>query len=263
VSPSGHGEGEDVVTYAIPGSTPDGGGPIGETYGAVMVRIGDASLVVDALSGIRFTGWIAPPDEGWVAALGDPGDGTVATGRSGVLEVGAALAAALHTVVIVVRVRVDRQLVLAAFSGGDELGRYSSDPSAEPGADPEVLAEPYGVEHADAFAAAVGRADAAEELADVLAEELDPESVYESERLARVLALLGLPRWIVAAGALPRDVPTGPRTRDLVRLGAGATGAKGVVQGRAAAATRRRMPPPPAIADPPRADDLGIDPWLL
>jgi hypothetical protein len=251
------------MTYAIPGSQPDGGGPIGETYGAAIVRIGDASPVVDALRGIRFTGWVAPPEDGWVVALGDPGDGTVATGRSGVLEVGAALAAALRTVVIVVRVRVDRQLVLAAFSGEDELGRYSSDPSAEPGADPEVVAEPYGVEHADVFAAAVGRADAAEELADVLGEELDTDSVYESERLATVLGLLGLPRWIVAAGALPRDIPTGPRTRDLVRLGAGASGAKGVVQGRAAATTRRRMPPPPAIPDPPRADDLGIDPWLL
>jgi hypothetical protein len=165
--------------------------------------------------------------------------------------------------VVVARVRLDRQLVLAAFRGPDELGRYSSDPSREPGADDEVLAEPFGVEHAEAFAEAVGRADAAEELAEVLGEELDTDSVYESERLARVLGLLGLPRWIVAAGALPRHLPTGPRTKDLVRLGAGATGAKGVVQGRAAAAARRRMPPPPAIADPPRADDLGIDPWLL
>ncbi|KZE94940.1 hypothetical protein AVP42_00868 [Agromyces sp. NDB4Y10] len=251
------------MTYAIPGSTPDGGGPIGETYGAALVRIGDESLVVDALRGIRFTGWVAPAESGWVVALGDPGDGTVATARSGVLEVGAALAAALHTVVVVARVRLDRQLVLAAFRGPDELGRYSSDPSREPGADDEVLAEPFGVEHAEAFAEAVGRADAAEELAEVLGEELDTDSVYESERLARVLGLLGLPRWIVAAGALPRDLPTGPRTKDLVRLGAGATGAKGVVQGRAAAAARRRMPPPPAIADPPRADDLGIDPWLL
>lgn len=251
------------MTYAIPGSTPDGGGPIGETYGAVLVRADDAARVVDALSGIRFTGWVAPAESGWVVAIGDPGDGTVATGRSGVLEVGAALAAALDTLVLVARVVVDRQLVLAVWRGADELGRYSSDPSREPGADDEVIDEPYGVEHADAFAAAVGRADAADELADVLGEELDPDSVYESERLARVLALLGLPRWIVAAGALPRDVPTGPRTRDLVRLGAGATGAKGVLQGRAAATTRRRMPPPPAIADPPRADDLGIDPWLL
>lgn len=251
------------MTYAIPGSTPDGGGPIGETYGAVLVRADDAARVVDALSGIRFTGWVAPPESAWVVAIGDPGDGTVATGRSGVLEVGAALAAALDTVVLVARVVVDRQLVLAAWRGPDELGRYSSDPSREPGADDEVTDEPYGVEHADVFAAAVGRADAADELADVLGEELDSDSVYESERLARVLSLLGLPRWIVAAGALPRDVPTGPRTRDLVRLGAGATGAKGVVQGRAAATTRRRMPPPPAIADPPRADDLGIDPWLL
>ena len=251
------------MTYAIPGSTPDGGGPIGETYGAAVVRVGDPSLVVDALRGIRFTGWVGPAESGWVVALGDPGDGTVATGRSGVLEVGAALAAALHTVVVVARVRLDRQLVLAAFRGPDELGRYSSDPSREPGAADDVLAEPYGVEHAEAFAEAAGRADAAEELADLLGEELDPDSVYESERLARVLGLLGLPRWIVAAGALPRDIPTGPRAKELIRLGAGSVGAKGAVQGRAAAAARRRMPPPPAIADPPRADDPGIDPWLL
>jgi hypothetical protein len=251
------------VTYAIPGSTPDGGGPIGETYGAVLVRSEDAARILEALRGIRFTGWVAPPGSGWIVVLGDPGDGTVATGRSGVLQVGAALAAALDTVVVVVRVVLDRQLVLAAWRGAEELGRYSSDPSREPGADDEVIPEPYGVEHAEALASAVGRADAADELADVLGEELDPDSVYESERLARVLGLLGLPRWIVAAGALPRDIPTGPRAKELVRMGAGAVGAKGVVQGRAAAAARRRMPPPPAIADPPRADDLGIDPWLL
>ncbi|MGR0220775.1 hypothetical protein [Agromyces sp. ZXT2-6] len=251
------------MTYAIPGSTPEGGGPIGETYGAVITRADDAARVVEALRGIRLTGWIAPPEAGWVVALGDPGDGTVATDRSGVLEVGAALAAALDTVVVVARVVLDRQLVLAAWRGAEELGRYSSDPSRERGAEEEVLAEPYGVEHAGAFAEAVGRADAAEELADVLGEELDPDSVYESERLARVLGLLGLPRWIIAAGALPRDILTGPRTRDLVRLRAGAVGAAGVVPGRAVAAARKRMPPPPAIADPPRADDLGIDPWLL
>ncbi|MGR2753350.1 hypothetical protein [Agromyces arachidis] len=251
------------MTYAIPGSTPEGGGPIGETYGAVIVRDDDTARVVEALRGIRFTGWVAPAESGWTVALGDPGDGTVATGRSGVIEVGGAIAAALDTVVLVARVVLDRQLVLAAWRGRDELGRYSSDPSRERDADRDVLAEPLGAEHAAAFAEAAGRADAADELADVLGEELDTDSVYESERLARVLDLLGLPRWIVAAGSLPRDIPTGPRRRDLVRLGAGATGASGAMQARAASATRRRMPPPPAIPDPPRADDFGIDPWLL
>jgi|GEM_PF-793406 len=251
------------MTYAIPGEAPDGGGPIGDTYGAVIARVDTAGPVVEALRGIRFTGWIAPAEDGWVVALGDPGDGTVATGRSGVLEVGAALAAALDSVVVVARVVLDRQLVLAAWRGRDEVGRYSSDPSRERGADEEVLAEPYGVEHADAFAAAVGREDAAEELADVLGEELDPDSVYESERLASVLRLLGLPGWVVAAGALPRDIPTGPTRAGLVRLRAGVEGPKGVVPGRATAAARRRMPPPPAIAEPPRAGDLGIDPFLL
>ncbi|MGR0319514.1 hypothetical protein [Agromyces sp. ZXT2-3] len=251
------------MTYAIPGGAPDGGGPIGDTYGAVIARADDAAHVVEALRGIRFTGWIAPPEDGWVVAIGDPGDGTVATGRSGVLEVGAALAAALDTVVVVARVVLDRQLVLAAWRGPEVLGRYSSDPSRERGADEGVLAEPFGAEHADVFAAAVGRADASDELADVLGEELDPDSVFESERLARVLGLLGLPGWIVAAGSLPREVPTGPRTADLVRLRAGVEGPRGVVPGRAIASARRRMPPPPAIADPPRADDSGIDPWLL
>ena len=64
------------MSFAIPGSPPDGGGPIGDTYGAALVRIDDRSPVIDALRAIRFTGWIAPPDGGWVVALGDPGDGT-------------------------------------------------------------------------------------------------------------------------------------------------------------------------------------------
>ena len=52
-----------------------------------------------------------------------------------------------------------------------------------------------------------------------IVQELDPDSVIESERLGRVLRLLRLPTWVVAAATLPRDIPTGPRTRDLIRLG--------------------------------------------
>jgi hypothetical protein len=180
-----------------------------------------------------------------------------------VLEVAAVLADRLAATAFAVRVREDRQLVLAAWHRSEELGRYSSDPSREPGADEQVLAEPYGAEFASEFASAAGQADAAEALAEVLAEELEVDSVFESERLARVLDLLGMPRWIVASAALPGDIPTGPRAGELLRLGAGSTGVLGRMRGRAVGAGRRRMAPPPAIAAPPRADDLGIDPWLL
>ncbi|HEU4467294.1 MAG TPA: hypothetical protein VFR98_12270 [Agromyces sp.] len=253
------------MTLPLPGATPEPEGVAGETYGAALVAADGATrdAVVGVLRDIRFTGWIAPPDGGWIVAIGDPGDGTVAADRRGVLEVAAVLADRLGTTAFAVRVRRDRQLVLAAWRGSEELGRYSSDPSDEPGADEQVLGEPYGADHADAFALAAGRSDAAEELADVLAEELDPDSVFESERLARVLGLLGMPRWLVASASLPRDIPTGPGAREVVRLGAGEPGAMGRLRGRAAAAARRRMAPPPAIAEPPRSDDLGIDPWLL
>lgn len=254
------------MTLPIPGSgTEAGGGPIGDTYGAVLVRDdgGGGDDVLAALRGLRFSGWVAPPDGGWIVAIARPGGGVVATGRRGVLEVGGALAEQLATTVLAVRVLVDRQLVIAAWSAGEELGRYSSDPSREPGADETVLTDPMGEEYAAAFAAACGEPDAAEELEEVLGEELDSDSVYESERLARVLRLLGLPAWIVASAALPRAIPTGPRVRDLVRLGAGAEGAAGRVRGRAADVVRSRRTPPPAIADPPTSAGFDIDPWLL
>ena len=253
------------MALPLPGMAPEPDAPAGDTYGAALVRADGASrdVVVSALRDIRFTGWVAEPDAGWIAAIADPAGGTVAEGLRGVLEVAAVLAERLATTAFAARVRLDRQLVLAAWTGAAELGRYSSDPSREPGADEQVLAEPYGAEHAEAFAEAAGRPEAAGKLGEVLDEELDSDSVYESERLARVLDLLGMPRWLVASAALPRDIPTGPHARDLVRLRAGATGVAGRVRGGFTAMVRRRTPPPPALAEPPRVDDLGIDPWLL
>ena len=144
------------MSVAIPGSGSEVGGPMGDTYGAVLVRADGTGVadVLTALSSIRFSGWIAPPDAGWIVAIARPGGGVVATGRRGVLEVGQALAEQLATTVLAVRVLVDRQLVIGAWTSGEELGRYSSDPSSEPGADEAVLSDPLGEEHAAAFAAA-------------------------------------------------------------------------------------------------------------
>jgi hypothetical protein len=242
-------------------------GPSGYTYAAVAVRTGNTAHgavdLVAALREVRFSGWVAPPDDGWRFAVAASGDGTVAAGRRGVVGVGEWLAQRLGAPVLAFRVADDRQLVIVAWTDGDEVGRYVSDPSHGFPASDGVLSEPLGIEHAGAFAALCGRPDSADDLAETLAEDLDPDSVIESERLSTVLRLLGLPHWLVAAGSLPRDPPTGPRARDLTRLGAGVPGVLGRVRGRAVNVVRRRRPPPPVVTDPPRGRGGDIDPWLL
>jgi hypothetical protein len=245
------------VVYPVPAGGEGKAGPAGYTYAAVLARATSGD-VLTALREIRFSGWLAPPEAGWAVAVAASGDGTVATGRRGVVGVGEWLAARLPGPVLAVRVIAERQLLLAAWTDGAELGRYVSDPSY--GLDDDTLPEPLGAEHAAAFAAACGHPEAADDLAELLADELDPDSVIESERLGRVLRLLGLPSWLVAVSSLPRDVPTGPRAAGLTRLGAGAPGFRGRVRGRVADVVRRRRPPPPAVTDAPRG---GGDPWLL
>jgi hypothetical protein len=216
--------------------------------------------VLAALREIRYSGWLGQPEDGWLVAVAASGDGTVAAGRRGVVGVGEWLADRLGATVFAFRVVTDRQLLVALWADGEEVGRYLSDPSH--GLDDDTLSDPVGVEHADGFAAACGHPEAAEDLAELLAEELDPDSVIESERLGRVLRLLGLPRWLVAASSLPRDIPTGPRSRDMTRLGAGVPGFRGRLRGAAVGIVRRRRPPPPAITDAPRRGS-DIDPWML
>jgi hypothetical protein len=237
-------------------------GPSGYTYAAVLVHVDDPTEVLAALREVRFSGWLAPAGEdGWLVAVAASGDGTVAAGRRGVFGVGQWLGERIAEPVLAVRVIDDRQLVLASWAGGTETGRYVSDPSWRLD-DEGVLSDPVGAEHAGAFAAACGRPDAADDLADLLAEELDADSVIESERLAGVLRLLGLPHWLVAVASLPHDLPDGPRARDLIRLGAGRPGVTGRLYGRAVDVVRRRRPPPPVLADPPRGA-TGVDPWLF
>jgi hypothetical protein len=234
------------------------GGPAGYTYAAVVARATGAD-VLTALREVRFSGWVAPPAAGWVITVAASGAGTVAAGRRGVVGVGEWLATRLGGPVLAIRVVADRQLLLALWTDREEVGRYISDPSY--GRDDDTLPEALGTEHGAAFAAACGHPDAGDDLADLLAEELDPDSVIESERLGGVLRLLGLPSWLVAVSSLPRDVPTGPRAAELTRLGAGATGLRGRLRGRVAEVVRRRRPPPPAFTDAPRGG--GIDPSLL
>ena len=246
------------MVFPVASGGADTGGPVGYTYAAVVARAAGAD-VLTALREVRFSGWVAPPAAGWVIPVAASGAGTVASGRRGVVGVGEWLAARLAGPVLAIRVVADRQLLLAVWTDREEVGRYVSDPSY--GLDDDTLPEALGAEHAAAFAAACGHPDAGDDLAELLGEELDPDSVIESERLAGVLRILGLPSWLVAVSSLPRDVPTGPRADELTRLGAGATGFRGRVRGRAAEVVRRRRPPPPAFTDALRGG--GIDPGLL
>jgi hypothetical protein len=237
-------------------------GPAGYTYGAVAVRCGDGrDGLLARLRALRFTGWVGPVEDGWVLAVAARPGGTVAAGRRGLLDVGTLVAEELGTTAVALRVLHDRQLVIAVWEGADEVGRYVSDP-AHGLDDEDVLSLPLGAEHAEAFAAALGSPAAGADLEELLAEELDHESMIESERLALVLRLLGLPRWLVASPALPRDVPGGPQARAFTRLGAGVPGVPGRLLGRAAEVTRKRRRPAPVVPDPPRAAP-GLDPWLF
>jgi hypothetical protein len=236
-------------------------GPSGYTYAAVLLRA-DRTAVLAALRELRFSGWLAPTGgDGWAVVVAASGDGTVAAGRRGVIGVGQWLAERFAVPVLAVRVVDDRQLVLASWMDGEEVGRYVSDPSWGLDKDEGVLPEPVGAEYAGGFAETCGRPDVADDLAGLLAEELDAESVIESERLAGVLRLLDLPHWLVAAAALPRDVAGGPRARELTRLGAGLPGPAGRVWGWAAGLVRRHRRPPPVLTNPPRG--ATTDPWLF
>lgn len=253
----------------LPISTPgEVGGPDGYSYGALVLLTdaADAASLERILRVIRFTGWIAPASSGTQVVIGDPGAGVVAAERRGIIEVAAVVAEQLECAVLAVRVRRDRQLGVVAWRGAEELGRYDSDPSAEPGADEDVAAEPVGVAAAPEFAALAGVPEAGEKLTEILDEELERDSVSESERLRVILRLLSLPDWIVAASSLPRDIPTGPRAADLIRLRAGMRGAQGIGRNPAVRRLRRRWTPPPIIADPPRESGQGmegIEPWMF
>jgi hypothetical protein len=201
-------------------------GPDGYSYAGLLARA-DRTAVLDRLAAARFSGWVGPQEGAWVVAVAAPPRRSrrpVDLDRF-VVQVAAGSGALILAVVVT----NDRLLRLTGWAGANELGRYVSDPSygidepAEP-LDPfdpfgaPAISEPEGVEYATALAAACGRRDLADDLAKILAEPLDPESEIESERLSSVLQLLDLPRWLVAAYALPRRVWSGPPPARFTRL---------------------------------------------
>src|SRR4051812_4780630 len=111
------------MVYPVVAPSGDVGGPSGYTYGRVLVRVDGVpggplrtpAEVLAALRGLGSSGWLAPPQDGWLVAVAAYGDGTVAAGRRGVVGVGGWLADRLAVTVVAVRVIADRQLLLAAW----------------------------------------------------------------------------------------------------------------------------------------------------
>jgi hypothetical protein len=253
---------------------------VGYSYSGLFVRA-DHDAVLDRLTEHRFTGWLGPQEGSWVLAVAEEAGGAVAAEGRTLVTLARDLAGQLATVLVVARVERDRMLRLDGFDGsadreptvhgapqtmlddfgniievpvdepdedddGDgpsSLGSYVSDPTLDHPDDDAVFPEPSGAWHAERYAQACGRDEVAEELQELLAEHLDSESVLESERLDTVLRLLDLPRWLISAQSLPGDLPVGPRKAELVRLGAGRSGAGGLVMGAVTGALRKRRRP--------------------
>lgn len=216
----------------------------GLSYSGVFVRA-DRTDLLESLAVQRFTGWVGPQEARWVLLVPERAAGRVATGGLDVRGLARELARTLVTVALAARIERDRVLRLDAWEGEHELGSYLSDRSVDAPDPDEAFPEPEGAEYAEDFAAACDRKEIAHELLEVLAEELDNDSVFESERLATVLRLLGLPSWLVSATSLPGDVPAGPRRTELVRLGAGRTGWGGRLAGALTGVVRNRRSPRP------------------
>jgi hypothetical protein len=234
---------------SLPITGPDGptvGG--GCTYAGIFVCAEHAG-VLGYLAERRFSGWLGPQESDWVLAVPEEVVAAVAGDGTDLLALAVGLARRLGTVTVAARVERDRVLRLDAWDGTDDqdtqepehLGSYLSDPTVD-APDEEVYPEPVGAHHAPRYAEACGHPEVSDELTELLAEELDPESVFESERLDSVLRLLDLPRWLVAVTSLPGDVPSGPRRSELVRLGAGREGVPGRVAGAMTGVVRRRLP---------------------
>ncbi len=125
-------------------------------------------------------------------AVADSPGGSVAGSRTGVAALTRRLATGLQTLVLGVEVDDERVLRLT-WASPDAAGGYDSDPTVGHEDDDDLLPDPVGVDLLGDLAAAAGRPGAAEDLTELLGEEIDRDSTYESERLRAALRLLGMP----------------------------------------------------------------------
>lgn len=218
--------------------------PTGHRYAGLVVDAAGPGreALLAALGRARFSGWVGPDEGRWVVAVADSPGGSVAGARTGVAALTRRLATGLQALVLGIEVD-DARMLRLTWASPDGDGHYDSDPTVGHEGDDDLLPDPVGVELLGGLAAAAGQPGAAEDLTELLGEEIDRDSTFESERLRAALRLLGMPTWLVASGSLPRDVPSGPRRGETTRLGAGRPGTAGRLSGLATRRVRRHRPP--------------------
>lgn len=228
-------------------------GPLGYDYRAAVLSA-PRDQVLGAVAAARFSGWVSPVDGGHVVLVPSGRHLVVASHARDLEGLAGDLARDLGPV-LVVEVLRDRLLSLVLLDADAAPLRYLSDPSV---LDEEDLDEPRGAHHAPALARALGVPGVAQRLRDALGEGLDPEHHIESERLERVLTLLGLPTWLVSAWSLPRRVSGGPDPRSFTRLTAGVQGPSAAALGWAVERWRRSRQRLARRPDGPRPDGLAV-----
>lgn len=226
-----------------------GEGEPGFSYSGVYVAA-ERERVLDALVGLRFSGYLGPQEGAWVLAISGNPLGKVARKKRRIDDVARDLAESLGVVTLAAEVDRDSRLRLWAFDGEDAMPAYDSDPNHdEPGGltldafGNPVMAEGAFMDNEMVAAGLLSTFRVEDEdgaLVELLDEDLG-EDTSESERLTGVLRLLNLPTWIVASNSLPRRVPDGPDKDEVTRLGAGRTGVQAVL---ADALTRPARPRP-------------------
>jgi hypothetical protein len=238
------------VAFVVPGNDRF----VGMSYGALLTRL-DRDALVDALAARRFTGWVSPACPGafasWTVAVPEWPLGHVAAHRMRLEDLAGDLGDAVPDTVVAVLVDRDRSLTIAALADGAVVLDYQSNPQAD---DDEPIGiddfgnpigapdGPVGAERAPALARAAGASEAGNALrAELIGKLNDSES--ESERLLRVVRVLGWPEWVVSAGSLPRRPPGGPEASEFVRLRAGRTGLAGMLARQGTKVVRRSGEP--------------------
>lgn len=221
----------------LPPPAPDDEQTDGPSYGVLLVDA-ERQPTLDALTAERFSGWAGPRVQRWTVCVAHDPVGAVAAGRQDLLSLGERLTELLDTVVVGLVVRRERLLLLRATAPDSPGVDYVSDATqARP--DDDTAWGPEGAEGGSVLAELSGVPGAADEVVELLAEELG-ESENESERLMALARLLGWPDWLVAVAGLPKRVAGGPDTSEFTRLRVGRSGLGGVVISRSTQVVRRR-----------------------
>ena len=172
-----------MSTYDRPGDPP----PEGHRYAGLVVDVSDTGreALLAALSRARFSGWVGPAEGRWAVAVVDDPEGSVAGSRTGVPGLARRIADGLGTLAVGVEVD-DARVLRLTWIRPEGDGAYDSDPSVghEEEDDDDLDDSPVGVELLDELAAACGRPEVAEDLAELLGERIDRDSTFEPSACA-------------------------------------------------------------------------------